>query len=155
MIQRIQSVYLFMTTLLSLLFLNGDILNFINKAGGTIKVTFKGIEEGTASHGFSMVETLLPLSIVLIIIPLLSLIAIFLFRQRKIQIRLSGILIGLICFLIIACVHSSYLIITKHSGMIVPGIKMAIPVVMLIFAILAYRGIKKDEELVKSYDRLR
>jgi hypothetical protein len=32
---------------------------------------------------------------------------------------------------------------------------MALPFLQLIFSILAYRGIKKDDQLVKSYDRLR
>jgi hypothetical protein len=29
------------------------------------------------------------------------------------------------------------------------------PVIQLILSILAFRGIKKDDQLVKSYDRLR
>jgi hypothetical protein len=44
---------------------------------------------------------------------------------------------------------------TKHSTEIVPGIKMALPFLMLISMILAYKGIKKDDDLVKGYDRLR
>jgi len=30
-----------------------------------------------------------------------------------------------------------------------------VPVIQLILVALAYRGIKKDDDLVKSYDRLR
>ena len=155
MIQRIQSLYLLLTTLLSLLFLNGSFLSFINKTGAVIKITFKGIEEGSADQGFALIDTLLPLSIVLILITALSLITIFFFKKRAVQIWLSGILIGLVSFLILACGHSSYLIMTKYSGEIVPEVKMALPFLMLIFSILAFRGIKKDDHLVKSYDRLR
>ena len=43
MIQRIQSVYLSLTTLLSLLFLKGSFLIFSEKSGSVIKVTFNGI----------------------------------------------------------------------------------------------------------------
>jgi hypothetical protein len=32
---------------------------------------------------------------------------------------------------------------------------MILPLAILIFSILASRGIKKDDQLVKSYDRLR
>jgi hypothetical protein len=45
--------------------------------------------------------------------------------------------------------------IQSHNVSLVPGIKTFIPVVTIILSILAYRGIKKDEALVKSYDRLR
>ena len=38
---------------------------------------------------------------------------------------------------------------------IIPGIKMVVPLLILIFGILAQRGIKHDENLVRSYDRLR
>ena len=155
MIQRIQSVYLFLTTLMSILFLNGSFLNFMNKTGVITKLTFKGIEEGSPGQGFTLIESLLPLSIVLLFIAVISLVTIFFFKKRKVQIWLTGILIGLVSFLILACGHSTYLIMTKYSAEIVPGIKMALPFLMLIFSILAYRGIRKDENLVKSYDRLR
>jgi hypothetical protein len=155
MIQRIQSVYLFLTTLLSILFLNGSFLSFINKTGVITKLTFKGIEEGSSTQGFRLIESLLPLSIVLLLIISVSLITIFFFKKRQVQLWLSGLLIGLVSFLILGCGHSSYLIMTKYSSVIVPSIKIALPFLMLIFSILAYRGIRKDENLVKSYDRLR
>jgi len=155
MIQRIQSVYLFLTTLLSILFLNGSYLNFINKTGAITKLTFKGIEEGSSTQGFAIIERLLPLSIVLLLIIAISLITIFFFKKRRIQIWLSGLLIGLVSFLILACGHGSYLIMTRYSAEIVPGIKIAFPFLMLIFSILAYRAIRKDDNMVKSYDRLR
>jgi hypothetical protein len=155
MIQRVQSLYLFLTTLLSLLFLKGSFLNFINKTGSAIKITFRGIEQGTGVQEFELIDKLLPLSIILLLIPVISLVTIFFFKKRTVQIRLSGILIGLVFVLILACGHSSYLIMTKYSGEIIPGIKMALPFLMLIFSILANRGIRKDDQLVKSYDRLR
>jgi len=43
----------------------------------------------------------------------------------------------------------------EYSGGIKPGINVIILPVMLLVSYLAYRGIKKDEDLVKSYDRLR
>jgi len=155
MIQRIQSVYLFLTTLMSISFLNGSIINFLNKTGVLTKLTFKGIEEGSSAQAFTLIERLLPLSIVILLIGVISLITIFFFKKRAVQLWLSGILIGLTSFFLLACGHSSYLIMTKYSASIVPGIKMALPFLMLIFSILAYRGIRKDENLVKSYDRLR
>jgi hypothetical protein len=140
---------------LSISFLNGSNLNFINKSGAVTKLTFKGIEQGSSAQGFVLIERLLPLSIVLLLIISVSLVTIFFFKKRRIQIWLSGLLIGLVSFLILACGHSSYLILTRYSVEVVPGVKMAFPFLMLIFSILACRAIRKDDNLVKSYDRLR
>jgi hypothetical protein len=46
-------------------------------------------------------------------------------------------------------------VIGKYHSELIPGFKMFVPLVILVFGILAYVGIKKDENLVKSYDRLR
>jgi len=155
MIQRIQSLYLFLTTLLSLLFLNGSLLSFINKSGSALKITLSGIEQGTGGQGFELIDKLLPLSIIIILIPILSMIAIFIFKNRKIQMKVVLILIILSIVLIIALIHVSFRIISKFDATIIPGIKMILPILILVFSILAYMGIRKDDRLVKSYDRLR
>lgn len=144
-----------MTTLLSLLFLNGSFLNFIDKTGAVIKITFGSIVKSIEGQGIELVDKLLPLSLILILIPILSLVTIFFFKRRTIQLWLSKILIGLISVLILVSVFYSYLIITKYGGEIIPGIKMVLPLLLLVFSILALRGIRKDDQLVKSYDRLR
>jgi glucan phosphoethanolaminetransferase (alkaline phosphatase superfamily) len=155
MIQRIQSIYLFLTTVLSFLFLKGGIIIFINGTGDTLKLTFSGIVKLSGDNASELIYKSLPVAILIIAIAVLSLITIFLFKKRNIQIMLTGLLIGFISALIIACGYYSWLIITKQNSELVPGIRMVLPVVMLILAILAYRGIKKDDQLVKSYDRLR
>jgi hypothetical protein len=153
MIQRIQSVYLFMTTVLSLLFLKGGILNFINISGETVKLTFAGIAK--VSAGIEFIDKSLILSLIIILIAVLSFATIFLFKKRKIQLWLTGALIGLVSLFILFCVYYTYSIITKYSSHLIPGIKMVLPVILLILTVLAFRGIRKDEELVRSYDRLR
>ena len=155
MIQRIQSLYLFMTTLLSLLFLNGSFLSFINKSGSVIKVTFTGVLKSTGGQGFEIIEKLVPLSALIILIPLISLITIFLFKNRKIQLRFSLFLVILTSILVIAFLHVSMSIISKFGSSLILGFKIILPLFLLIFSILAFRGIKKDDQLVKSYDRLR
>jgi len=155
MIQRIQSLYLFLTTLLSLLFLNGSFLSFINKTGTVIKITFTSMVKSSEGQGIELINKLLPLSIIILLIPVLSLVTIFVFKKRNIQLLLSKILIGLVTGLILVSGYYSYIIITDYSGEIVPGVKMALPLIMLILSILAFRGIRKDDRLVKSYDRLR
>jgi hypothetical protein len=155
MIQRIQSLYLSLTTLLSILFLHGSILSFINKSGALIKVTFIGITRDSGGQSSEIIEKLWPLSVIIIVIPVLSLLTIFLFKNRKIQLWLALSVIIFISGLIILSVLYSSIVITKYGADIVPGFRMVIPLIQLVFAILAYRGVKKDDLLIKSYDRLR
>lgn len=155
MIQRIQSVYLLVTTLLSLLFLNGSFLNFINKSGSAIRLTFSGLYSGTQGAGSELLESTLPLSALFIIIPVLALIAIFLYKKRILQLRLVMVLIVMIVLSILLSGYYAYVAVSKYEATLTPGVKMVLPVLLLILSILAYRGIKKDELLVKSYDRLR
>ena len=155
MIQRIQSVYLFLTTLLSFLFLKGSFLNFANKSGLLIKVTFTGIFRNDGGQAYELIGKCIPLSIIIILIPVLCLFTIFLFKKRMIQKLLTILLIIMVAGQIIISFYYSWHIITTFSYEIIPEYKMAYPVLMLILIILAYLGIKKDENLIKSYDRLR
>jgi len=155
MIQRIQSIYLLLTTALSFLFLKGSFLNFNDKAGLAITFTFRGIEKIPGGQGSDLIQNAWPFTIVLILTILIALITIFLYKNRTLQLLMAKILIGLVLFLILISAYYSYVIISDFGGTLIPGVKMALPVVMLVLSILAFRGIRKDDQLVKSYDRLR
>ena len=155
MIQRIQSVYLSLIVLISLLLFNGSFLVFTENTGFVINVTFIGLFRDTNGQGIVMIERLLPLSVLIVLIPLVSLVTIFLFKKRTVQLLFAKVLFGLLsAFVLVSCFYI-YRIISKYSGQIIPGAKMVIPLVLLILSILALRGIRKDDQLVKSYDRLR
>jgi glucan phosphoethanolaminetransferase (alkaline phosphatase superfamily) len=155
MIQRKQSVYLFLIAVLSLLFFSGSIVNFINESGSVYKITFDNIIKGTEGQGLEIIQKLLPLMVLIILIPIISLITLFIFKNRKIQLKLTIFLMILCTLLVIALIHGSIITISKFGASLTPGFKMILPLIMLILSILAYRGIKKDDQLVKSYDRLR
>jgi len=155
MIQRIQSLYLFLITALSLFFLSGSFLNFSDKSGSVIKITFTSIIKSTGGQGFESLDRLWPLSIISVLIVILSFVTIFFYNKRNVQLWLSKILTLVICGLILILVYYSYVIITRYNGRFVPGITMVLLLLILIFSVLAARGIKKDDQLVKSYDRLR
>ncbi len=155
MIQRIQSLYLSVIAILSLVFLRGDFLNFTEKTGAVLHVTFSEVIRENAGSGQQMLEKLLPLSVLIILIILISLFTLFLFKNRKIQIRFSLFLLILAAVFVIALIHISLSITSKFDAAIIPGFKMIFPVLILIFSVLAYLGIKKDDKLVKSYDRIR
>jgi len=150
MIQRTQSLFLLLTILLSFLFLKGGIVNFSAPADSVIKVTFSGIFRAT-----ELLERNLLIPIFIIIVPVFSAVIIFLFKKRGVQLTLVKILMALISVFIFALGYYTYLVITRYNASITPGIKMVIPVIQLFLTYLAYRGIKKDDDLVRSYDRLR
>lgn len=81
---------------------------------------------------------------------ILSTIIIFLFKNRKQQMWLCvlGVLIsGLLIFL--------YIMQMNKLIKPVPALTAVLPVIMLIGYFMAFRGIRKDEKLVKSLDKLR
>jgi Domain of unknown function (DUF4293) len=155
MIQRIQSVYLFVTALLSFFLFNGILLSFFDESGSGFYLNFLGISRDSGAQGFDIIENLFLLSAIIILIPTISMITMLLFKYRKVQLWFVLSLIFLISGLIVISFYYSFVVKLEYNALIIPGYKMIIPGLQLVFAILAYRGIKKDDLLVKSYDRLR
>jgi hypothetical protein len=155
MIQRIQSLYLTFIVLLSLLFIKGAVLSFSSESGKVIKLTFIGRVTDSSGQIFAQIDNIWILSFILILIPFFSLFTLLIYKNRKIQLFLAMVLIGVSAALIIAMSFSAYFIIDTFNTTFIPGFKIAVPLLILIFSILAYRGILKDDRLVRSYDRLR
>lgn len=151
MIQRIQSIYLLLTTLLALLFLTGRIVSFEDG----LYIGLSGVNKLTEAVVTENIESLIFFSGILILIPLISLVTIFMYKNRRAQSRMTIILVIMIIVEIFAVFYYSYHVVEKMNAELIPGFKLILPVLMLIFSFLAYRNIRKDEDLVKSYDRLR
>jgi Domain of unknown function (DUF4293) len=87
----------------------------------------------------------------------LALISIFMFKNRKLQLRL-GYLIIIMAILLPAV---AFLLFTNESASIDPTVQvydqvgMFLPLGAILFASLANYFIRKDDKLVKSMDRLR
>lgn len=136
MLQRIQSIYLFFAALASsgLIFL---LPLYADESGATVwaqdELLYFGLFLGSA---------------------LLSLITIFLFKNRKLQFVLGRLNIILNFILLGVLVYRSQIL---SGGTAVPekGIGMLIPIISIVFIALANKAIKRDEDLVKSVDRLR
>jgi len=154
MIQRIQTIWLAVLTILSLSLLSGGIIQFNPGDGTLFSLGFSGITKDTGVITEVIAGSVgLPLTIVLI--PVLAVAAIFLFKQIKLQKTITLLIIAFSLCLLIMTVYYWYIISHKFSGVPVPGVKMAFPPVILVLAIMSYRGMVKDERLLKSYDRLR
>ncbi|WP_242087417.1 DUF4293 domain-containing protein [Aestuariivivens sediminis] len=85
---------------------------------------------------------------------LLSLISIFKYKNRKSQFILGRLNIILNFFLLGFFVYQS-LNVSGETLVSKKGIGMLLPIVSIVFLVLANKAIKKDEDLVKSVDRLR
>jgi len=99
--------------------------------------------------------SMMPLAILLIVIMLVSVVAIFMYKRRKQQRML--VIIAVVIDIVAIALEAYYLYQAKNgqSNLMVLNFRVIIPVVNLILLLLASRGIKKDDDLVKSYDRLR
>ena len=155
MIQRIQTLYLLSALALMVLML---FIPFAEIAG-----TDQGIYQ-FGSMGLSRlgggemvpVSRSIPLFILIIVLVLLLLITIFLFRNRKLQMRICVYsiilefgLIGLGYYYFFTVLRD---IQVSETALHLPVI---IPVLSIILIYLAFRGIRKDEILIRSIDKIR
>lgn len=154
MIQRIQTIYLFLALLLITLVIFFPVTHFFGENGQVYLLQVWGIVEAGEDTNHVVINTI-PLLILFLIILLLLLISIFSFKKRTRQLRLS-------IFTILLMIGSIVLIyFYRRHGMInlhaeaYFTIFAAVPAVSAVLTYLAFRGVKKDEELIRSYDRIR
>lgn len=78
---------------------------------------------------------------------------IFRYTNRKLQIKLGGIWV-LLQTALLALIVFDYSA-DKSLGLTIPWVGMFMPMVSLILTLLGIRGVRKDEALVRSADRIR
>ncbi len=136
MIQRIQTLYLFFVMLVS------GILPFW--------VNLWSNADGNAVFA----QQDITISLIFYASALLALIAIVFYKRRKNQFVINRLNLLLNLFLLGFFVYRS-LNLSGETPVSEKGIGMLIPVISIVLLVLANRAIKKDEDLVKSVDRLR
>ncbi|MDT8411305.1 MAG: DUF4293 domain-containing protein [Vicingaceae bacterium] len=159
MIQRIQSLFLLVIALSGVVFLFTPILEIINYESFYTMDAFNVFE--MENNVKNPLKSNIGLAVMSIIITLLSGIIIFLYKNRPLQIKLSKLLILLLALELAALFFysdaaKSFLSTpTEDQVSISYKIGVVIPIISIIFAYLTIRFIKKDDELVRSADRLR
>ncbi len=156
MIQRIQSVYLFLVvaSMASLFFLPFS----------SVETTENNI---TSMHVFEVmghktfqdnVQTqnapFYPILILTVVVIVLSLLNLFLYKHRLKQIRLCQLIMLLIVVLVVLIFQQSETRATDVTH-VVYHVGTYITVISIVWVFLASKAIKKDEDLVRSADRLR
>ena len=144
MLQRIQTIYLFIAAMLA-----GGIIYllplWINNDG--VEFFLNNLITSSDWKQISMVAAF-GLS------AFLSLITIFLYKNRKQQIGINRFNI-VVNFYLLGIIVYHLLILPGESEISEKGIGLFIPVLVIVFLVLANKSILKDEKLVKSVDRLR
>jgi hypothetical protein len=141
-------------TCLSFLLLFNGIVLFVGADGGEYELRYNGFYQLTGGV-LQKSETLLPLTILLIAVAVLSFITLFLFKVRRLQLRASVFTLLLLLGEIIMIGFYLFYVVTKYELSIIFNIKITFPLVSAVLMYLAFRGILKDELLIRSYERLR
>ncbi|HEY9221257.1 MAG TPA: DUF4293 domain-containing protein [Lutibacter sp.] len=144
MIQRIQSIYLLIATVLS----GGLIFPF------NLWITEQGTEFYALDSLSSDNLVLASVFVLFMASSLLTLITIFQFKKRQLQFVLGRLTI-LINFILVGILVYFAQNLSGEMQVSEKGIGLLIPIFTIVFVALANKAIKKDEELVKSVDRLR
>ncbi len=154
MIQRIQTIYLFFAFVILLLMYFFPLAEFLSGQHELYYFYIDGIKPEGALEGHYFQKTL-PVFILLSIVCLVVVISIFLFKKRILQMRLcifSVLLLVGLCGLM-----AFYFLNAKNrlEAIVHYNYPLVFPVVTIILIYLAFRGIRKDELLVRSYERIR
>jgi hypothetical protein len=140
MIQRLQTLWLLFASLLAF-----TTLKFSFFSGNILIDNVKQFQNFTAMSNMLLM-------ILTVVVAVGSLVSIFLYNDRKMQFKVSVLLVVVALInLILYFVATKTFIPTDWSYSLTAVLSLAIPV----FLILAARAIYKDDKLVRSVDRLR
>jgi len=144
MIQRIQTLYLLVAALISggLIF----VFNIWTEKSEKVVFTADLISDPVTIHKTILFSFLIS--------ALLSVISIFLFKNRQLQFVLGrlNMLVNLYLLGVLIFVSQT---VSGETSVSEKGIGMFLPIVVVLLLVIANKAIKKDEDLVKSVDRLR
>jgi hypothetical protein len=155
MLQRVQTIWLFFASLAIFCLFMFPYLHVLNASGAAKALKVTGVYENINGQ-VVQTETFIPLIIATVILGLIPFSIIFFFNNRKRQIA--------ICYAnIVAILGYSFWLVQVAKQVfgdvtLKPdnyGIGVILPSLAILFIILALKGIRNDEKLIKSADRLR
>jgi hypothetical protein len=117
---------------------------------------YLGMSMGLELRDGKLVMPTWPVFILILVTALMLLVNIFLFKNRKLQIRLCvyGIILA---FGLIGLMYYFWVVIFRQIDVDSYWLKLPLilPAVSIILTYLAFRGIRRDEIMVRSLDRIR
>ncbi len=153
MIQRIQTVFLIIATILLVFTVFMPVASVVKPTDEVVfELGFTGLK---GLDGEKMPFTSYPMSILILLCLGLSIVTILLFKRRMLQIRLSVVNIVLLTGLQGLIYYFAKAVQSTLSGDISFSLIFVFPFISAILVFLALRAIARDEALVRSLDRLR
>ena len=157
MIQRIQSIWLLLAAVILLGLLVFPYLNYIDLVGLGKKLFVTGSYSSVNNEAVKQ-ESFILQSIATVVLAIIPLATIFLYNNRKLQLKLIYIEIVLIAIFgvwIYTSAANMLSTISQSVGAQNIGVGFFLLPVSIIFLAMAIGGIRNDEKLIKSADRLR
>lgn len=157
MIQRIQTLFLLGVVVLGVAFSFVPVLGFTAYDATYVMSAYKVV---LSKEVTTVVSKNMGVGVLEGVIMIVSIIVMFLYKNRQLQMKLLKLNILLITLQVVALMM--YVDVVKsaigpNENDVIIGIEMGaiIPVLSLLLTYLAIRFIKKDDELVRAADRLR
>ncbi len=151
MLQRIQSIYLALAIILLVLCCCMPLAVFEPEGMGFPRMMYSLV----AVNADGAIESYLPAVLLAVVVfaELFSVLALMGYKNRKKQMSLCSItavfeLLWIICY-------AGITFLLKGSDTFRPELAACFPVIALILTLMARRAIKKDDDLVRSADRIR
>ena len=152
MLQRSQTLFLLGAFVLSLVLLTGPLARF-TLDGSEFLLKHSGLF--TTEGNIGGLATW-PLSLYFVLVAALAFLNIFFYKNRMRQMRISVFLILLHAGMVAMMFY--YVAMAKNQlegAIVVHQWRFIVPPICMIFLYLAFRRIRRDELLVKAYDRIR
>jgi len=151
MIQRKQTIYLFLALVLAVVCLCLPVARFVAPVMGNDVTCYNLL----LKHMNGMTDFVIFPFVLLLLVCLVTIKAIFSYKNRPFQARLCTINMVMIIVWYIGWGVLAYFFGGEKQMTFRPEIAAALPCVALIFTWLARRGVMADEKLVRSMDRIR
>lgn len=156
MIQRKQTVYLLVAVIAYLVCLFMPIAHVTPDTMGAVTEVFNlGVVD---ANGTIQVEgTCFPLFLLLSVSTVLSVVTIFLYKNRKLQMTLCSIalLFNVLWYVDFALLAFQVIALPEVAGKFSMEIRAILPLVSFVLVLMAKKSIKADEDLIKAADRIR
>ncbi|HBF87748.1 MAG TPA: hypothetical protein DDX39_03815 [Bacteroidales bacterium] len=153
MLQRIQSIYLLLSAVFSGLIFMIPLAEYIDGASQVYELSFWKFQSLSAGAEISFL--VYPIAFFAGLSTLLNLVSIFLFKKRVLQMRISVFTIIMLLALISFAAFYIFKFKSDLNADVAIGISSFFPLISIILTLLAFRGIARDENLVRSVDRIR
>lgn len=153
MLQRIQSVYILLSSILGVVCLCKPIGRLLHEGERIYDVY--NLWATNSMDGAHQLTPWVALFVLLLLATCLTLCSIVLFTRRALQMRVLTFCMILLVGYYLTVAAFVYLHAHAQGMSFTPSAFAALPFVCIVLDYLAFRGVLKDETLVRSLDRLR